>query len=149
MVMHKNKLWLGFLAVCIAITLWFSVEALYKIYSFYRLTAEAPLLNSNWTIRKASDEMYIVQASYEFEVEGQKFQGNTEFTRDYYRNMWGAEQAITAFKKVYHRVWYAPSNPRHSSLQKTYPLKECISAGILWVLVLYFLWLGFYVTRYQ
>lgn len=147
--MHNNRFWLGFLTFCTAVTLWYSGNALYKMYHYSRLTAQTSVQDTKWSVQKISDEMFVLKSAYVFAVNGKAYAGATKFEHDYYRNQWGAEQAIAAFTKTYNRVWYSPSNPDYSSLQKSFPTKECISAAILVALLLYFFWLGFYVVRYQ
>lgn len=147
--MSKGYIWAAFLIVVGAIALWYSAVAGYRYYSYARLTAQTRPLAMDWRVVAVSDEQYIPEASYTFQVGGELFSGQTAWHDQTYRNQWGAEESLPEFSKQWRQVWYDSGNPHHSSLQKKFPFKECISAGILWALWLYFVWLGYYVSRFK
>lgn len=147
--MHKNILWQAFLAiVCIAV-LWYTFIALYSYYSYSRLKTQSAISSITWDVEEKSEENYFLKAHYSFNFKDHSYSGSTAFTDEPYRNRWAAEQDVKGFSNKNGKVWFDPENPNHSSLQKHFPLKECISAAFLWGLLLYFLWLGFYVTRFK
>jgi hypothetical protein len=147
--MHKNYLWQAFIAVVFATTLWYTAVAIYSYYSYSHLKAQTTPSAMDWDIEEKSDEDYVVKAIYRFEFQNKSYPGNTSFTDTPYRNHWAAEQAAKEISKKDWKIWFDPQNPHHSSLQKEFPFKECISAAFLWGLVLYFLWLGFYVAKFK
>lgn len=147
--MHKNTIWQAFIAVIFATTLWYSIVAIYSYYSYVHLKVQTSPSAMDWDIVEKSDEDYVAQSIYRFEFKGKSYPGTTSFTDTPYRNQWAAEQAAREFSKKQWKIWFDPQNPHHSSLQKNFPLKECISALFLWGLVLYFLWLGFYVAKFK
>lgn len=147
--MHKNPFWIALLLLFALITAWFSLEALYRLYEYAILSKESAAKVNEWSIREAGPESYKLAADYSFSVNEQTFDGTTIFNDWNYRNPWGAQAVLKEREARAWTAWYNPSNPHHSSLQKRFPLKECVSAGILWGLLLYFLWLGFYVVRYR
>jgi hypothetical protein len=77
------------------------------------------------------------------------YSGASVLTDEPFRNRWGAQEAITQYAAKEWRVWFDHKDPDYSSLQKKFPLKECVSAIFLWGLLLYFLWLGFYVAKFN
>jgi hypothetical protein len=147
--MHRNPIWLIFLAVIAAVAIGYSSFTLYKLYGYYTLTRETSPLSIQWTVKVLSDDEYAVNGAYAFLVEGKTIQGETLFKDETFMNPWAAEASVQKFSGKSWKVWYQPSNLHHSTLQKKFPLKECSSAGVLLALLLYFIWLGFYVTRYQ
>ena len=147
--MHKNIIWQAFLLVILATCLWYSTIALYKYYTYSHLEAKTTVSSINWEIEEKSEENYLVKGIYSFEFRGHSFPGTSHMTDMIYRNKWAAEQAVKEFTQKKWKVWFDPQNPDHSSLQKNFPLKECITAIFLWGLLLYFLWLGFYVARFK
>lgn len=147
--MHKNVVWQAFLAIVFAVTLWHSVVALYSYYSYSQLKVQTRLTAINWEIEEESEEYYLLKAVYRFQFKGNSYPGNTAWADEPYRNRWAAEQAAKEFSEQKWKVWFNPNDPHHSSLQKKFPFKQCISAIFLWGLLLYFLWLGFYVTRFK
>jgi Protein of unknown function (DUF3592) len=147
--MHKNPVWLLFLGIISVIVLWYCGVALYRYYQYITLSEASKAANIEWSVKALSDEQYVVDAHYTFLVKGERYSGDTVFRDEVFLNAWAAEQELPKFSSQAWQVWYQPSNLNHSTLQKKFPLKECISAGVLLGLFLYFLWLGFYVTRYQ
>lgn len=147
--MHKNYLWQAFLTVIVAATLWYTISAIYAYYSYSHLKAQTSLSALDWEIIHESDEDFPVKAVYTFEFKDKSYPGSTTFTDIPYRNQWAAEQAIKDLSGRQWKVWFDPHNPHHSSLEKSFPFKEIISAIFLWGLILYFLWLGFYVAKFK
>jgi len=147
--MHKNPVWLALLVLISLIALWFSAIALYDLYGYLTLTETVPAEKINWSIKEESPESFQIVADYTFIVNDQHYAGSTTFKDWPYRNPWGAQSALLEREKQQWSVWYSPRNKHHSSLQKSFPIQECITMGVLWGLLLYFLWLGSYVARYQ
>lgn len=147
--MHKNLFWQAFLVVVFSVALWHTGIALYSYYHYAHLKAKIAVTSIDWQIEEKSDENYFLKAFYQYDFRGKSFSGNTVFSEDAYRNHWAAEQAIKEFSSENWKVWFDPQDPAYSSLQKKFPFKEWVSAAILWALTLYFLWLGYYITRFK
>lgn len=157
MQVHRNSLFSGFLVVLAIAALAYSVIALYKYYNYIRLNDEATPSSIEWSVHVEKkiwpfnlfwDDTYRIQGDYNFEAEDKMWHGTTQF-KEKYLNEWAAKKAIEANKEKSRRIWYNGNKKNHSTLQKKFPLKECVSAGVLWALFLYFLWLGFYVANYR
>lgn len=148
--MHKNLLWQAFLTVVLLVALGYSGIALYHYYAYARLTVHTTSITSmQWQIQEKADDEYILKTDYVFNVGEQAFQGSTLWPREPYRNRYAAEQIIKARSGEHWQVWYDEKDPRHSSLEKHFPLKECLSAIFLWGLLFYFVWLGYYVAKFK
>lgn len=147
MKMHRNPYWLIFLTLIALVVAWYCGTALYRVYRYSRLTAQAPASHFHWGTQALSDNQYIIDATYEYTVDGINYPGETRFKDDIFMNNWAAEQSIPKYAYRKWNAWYQPGNFSHSTLQKTFPSKECYSAGAMLVLLLYFVGLGFYVTR--
>jgi hypothetical protein len=154
---HKNSLFLGFLGLLAAAASIYSAIALYKYYRYAVLDSQAPAQSIEWSIKVDKkkwplsllfEDNYRLLAMYSFSVEGKAMKGSTSF-KENYLNSWAAEQAIKKNEQKNWIVWYQSGKVNHSTLQKNFPLKECVSAGVLWALLLYFIWLGFYVANYR
>jgi hypothetical protein len=147
--MHKNRVWQGFLAIVFISTLWYSGVAWYAYWHYTHLTASTTTSSVTEGIEEKSEEHYVLKASYQYKVQGQLYAGSFVFNDEPYRNRWSAEQAVHERSQKEWTVWFDPEDPYYSSLQKNFPFKECVSAIFLWGLLLYFLWLGFYVSRFR
>lgn len=147
--MHKNLVWQAFLFVIFAATLWYTISALYSYYSYSHLNSQTSPSTINWEVVEKSEENYFLKTSYSFNYKGNLYRGSTTWSQDTYRNQWAAEQGLKESSSQQWKVWFDNLDPHHSSLQKNFPLKECISAAFLWGLSLYFLWIGFYVAKFK
>lgn len=144
--MHKNVLWKAFLAAIFVTTLWFTIVAVYRYQDYKNLKEQVPVTEIQWKVIEESSESFTLQAYYRYAIDDKFFKGSSPW-KEIYRNNWAAEQDIKEFSKIQWKVWIDPAHPDHSSLQKKFPLKECISSIVLWGIFLYFLILGFYVGK--
>jgi len=147
--MHKNLLWQAFLVLVLVITLAYTGVAAYRYYNYARLKRATLPTTLKWQIRERSSDEYLVEGDYTFSVNNKNYSGATLRSQDPYLNPYAAERGIDMLSSQSWKIWFDPSNPEYSSLQKNFPLKEVISAICLWALLFYFLWLGFYVTRFK
>jgi hypothetical protein len=147
--MHKNFLWQAFLLVIIAISLWYTISAIYLYDSYAHLKILTTTSSIQWEAEEHAEDRFILKANYIFVYKGKFYHGSTSLEDTAYRNLWAAEKTIKELTNSNLKVWFDPENPNHSSLQKKFPLKESIYAAFLWGLILYFLWLGFYVARFK
>lgn len=120
--------------------------ALYRVYSFNRLSAGAPLEQVDWSVKAINDEKYQLLAHYKFQVNSKLYYGETLLS-ERYRNEWAAEQGKKELSLQYQTVWYDPADPNHSSIEKAFPTKNVIYAAILFVLLNYFVWGGYFYTK--
>jgi len=145
--MNANFYWKVLLAIVTVGTLWLTYSALSLWIGYIRLDASTKPKSIEWNVHAVSDEVYHIDAHYVFDWKGKEFSGETEFHHDPFRNAWAAEEGIKAYKKHPAYIWFSSSDPTYSSLQKNFPLKECLSAIVLWGLLLYFLGLKYYVNK--
>ena len=144
--MHNNFLWKGFLAAIFLATLWFTIVATYRYQNYKSLQIQVPVTEIKWNIVEESSETFTIHANYRYEYNDKFFIASSPLS-DIYRNSWAAEQEIKEFSQIKWKTWIDPQHPDHSSLQKKFPFKECISSIILWGIFLYFLFVGFYVAK--
>lgn len=147
--MHQNLLWQALLGILFLCTLWYTASATYQYLSYTKLTSQKVPTTIQWSIEKKSEDKFILEAHYQFTTEEKSFSGTTNWQEEPYRNQWGAERAIKENLKKNWLIWYDKKNPQHSSLKKHFPFKEIISAVFLWILFLYFLWIGYYATTFK
>jgi hypothetical protein len=136
--------WIVVFAPFALAALWFSWPAYRELYTYSVLTAHTKAQSVHWSVIELSDERYVLQGNYIFRVEGGEHAGSTILDRLPYRNAWAANKAIPEHAEKQWEVWYSPKNLLYSSLQKNFPFKECVSAIILWGLLIYFIALKLY-----
>lgn len=103
----------------------------------------------SWHVVEHGADSYTLEADYKFVVEGKSLSGSTDLTSDSYLNRATAESAIPNTSQRPWKVWYDSDNPDYSSLEKDFPIKYYIYTIMLWGILLYFLWLGFYITKFK
>lgn len=139
--------WIAFLAPIAIVALWFSWSACVELYHYIVLSAHTPAQGIEWSVVELSDERYVLRGSYVYQVEGTSYSGATTLKHPPYRNAWAASKAIPEYASQPWQIWYSPTNPTHSSLQKSFPFKECISSVIIWGILLYFIGLKLYCSQ--
>lgn len=146
--MHRNPYWLILLAVVGSIVLYCSVDAWVKFHRYHTLNGTIKPIELTWSVQTYGEEEYGIEAHYRYYVASQEYRGQEEFLPRP-RNPWAAQDLVKFYKTEAWLVYFSNHNPQDSTLQKSFPLKESISALILWILFVYFLWLGYYVANYK
>jgi hypothetical protein len=147
--MHKNLFWQAFLLLIFTAALSYTAIASYRYYSYSHLTEKTSPLSLVWDIQELSSDKFIIEATYQISVKEKFFSGKTSWKNDFYLNQWATQKAIEENSTRDWIAWYDPLNPSHNSLQKNFPLKECLTAIFLWVLFFYFLGIGYYVAKFK
>lgn len=147
--MHNNMIWRGFLLFLLAVTLWFTIDAIYLYRSYVRLRMQVPTTSIAWDVVENSSDNYTLKANYAYKVGNDTFTGSSPWDEAVYKNSWAAETQAKAYTSQPWKVWIDPTYPAHSALQKNFPLKQCVYSVVLWGIFLYFLSLGFYVANFK
>lgn len=147
--MHKNPVWQAFLLVVLACTLYYTGLAAYRYYVYASLSGHATATLMDWDMIKHMEDDYTLETAYRFKVGDKEYKSTMEWSSTHYLNDYAAKEAVADAKRSLWTVWYNPSNPDYSTLEKHLPTREVFSALFLWGLFLYFMWLGFYVGTYR
>lgn len=144
--MHRNPVWLIFLALFSLVVFWYAGDAVYKIYRYEQMTSKTYPSSIDLEVTDPGSSRYYYISTYTIDIDGKTYEASEQLREPIFRNKAAAE----AFKDEYLNdswtVWYAPKNPNQSTLQKSYPFKELMYALCLFGLLCYFLWLGFKVA---
>lgn len=143
----SRYIWIMLFAPFALGAIWFSWLACREAYNYSTLKAHTLAQSVQWSVVELSDEHYALQGSYAFTVGGVQYFGVTTLDDPPYRNAWAATKAIPEHALKQWNVWYSPINLAHSSLQKKFPFKQCVSSIILWGILIYFIGLKLYCTK--
>jgi len=147
--MHKNSLWLLFLCCMALLTLWFVGLTGHKAYRYWVMSEQAEPTSVEWEVKNISGSKYGIKAEYTFSVRNKQFTGETVLKDMLYLNPWAAEAARDSMAERGWTVWYHPNKPaKMSTLDREFPFKMCIYAGVVFLLFLYFVGLGIYVRKF-
>lgn len=144
--MHRNTVWLAFLAIFSLITLWYAGDAVYKIYSYDRLSMKTSPSTLDLEVVDNGSGRYYYVGNYSITVNDEVYKGREQLKQPIFRNRAAAVALMPEYRNDPWTVWYSPQNPLHSTLQKSYPFKELTYGLGLIALLCYFLWLGFKVA---
>jgi hypothetical protein len=145
--MGKNPVWLALIGIAFAATLWYSSFAVFRLHDYYSLKETTSPYDLKWFVEELESEDFRVGATYSYTLNNANYRGETIFNDHSFRNPSSADDELQIKRAKDHSLFYDPQNFHHSSLQKKFPTKECISAGVLFLLFLYFLGLGIYTSK--
>jgi hypothetical protein len=145
--MHLNGPWKILLIALTLVVVWFATIAFYQLYQYLRLSYYTKPSQIEWSVKEITDELFHAEAHYEYSVNGKNYSGTTDFDNVAFRNGFAVEKALPEYKKKNWLVWYDSSNIEYSTLQKKFPIKECLSAILLVALLIYFYGLAYYIDK--
>ena len=135
------------LIVAGGVALWFLSTATYAYWKYARAGKKTQAHIENWGVEKIGSSKFAIAASYVFEVQGEKFEGKTVFKEPYYLNHLSAEDDLKKWASQHWEVWYDPSSPAFSTLQKLFPYKYIWHALLTLGVFVYFLGMRPYLLR--
>ena len=147
--MFQKRLWKFFLFFLALIALYFSIISVCLVYQYIRLEAKTVPQSIHWSVHAINEEHYVLKANYLFKVKDKEYANETVLLKPWYRNEWAASQEISNQMQKQWNIWFSLSNPESSSLQKIFPIKECVSSILLWGIFAYFVLLGFYMEKIE
>ncbi|MGM0440234.1 MAG: DUF3592 domain-containing protein [Chlamydiota bacterium] len=145
--MYKNPVWVIFLTVMSLVAVAFMGFAGYKILKYRSYSTCALPTSVEWSVKAISHSKYLVKADFDYIVEGQKYHGKTVLRNKIFINPSAAEQALEEYRGQCWTVWYNPRKPQQATINRRFPLKVTIYAGILGLMLIYFIGLGIYVKK--
>lgn len=132
-----------FIGLLLILTLGYTYYSGSKWIRYATLTHRVPVTTVYWSMHSFDHDTFAAQADYEFRFNHILYKGRTLWDHgERYRNPWALEGPLETLSNQKWKVWFDPANPNHSSLQKKFPVKECVSTAILWLLMSYFIVLG-------
>lgn len=145
--MFQQRSWQFFLFFLALVSTYFSVMSLILMYQYIRLDSQIIPHSIHWSSHAFNEEHYVLKANYSFILNDKEYANEALLLKPWYRNQWAAEQDIPIQMKKKWNIWFSVSNPESSSLQKSFPIKECVSSILLWGIFVYFVLLGFYMEK--
>lgn len=145
--MKNRQTWIAFVSCVALIVLWFSINSSYKVYQWATQTRTAKPLAVEWQVERQANDRYAITAHYTFLHKGEEFTGATLLQSKRYKNLQTANHFMEECSKNKCIVWYSAFQPNNSTIDRFFPLKSCIYTAIVWSILLYFIWLGYYVGK--
>ena len=123
------------------ITAGFLVSASLDLWGYLRLEKKSIAKVEKWRVIKKGSSKFALKAHYCFENQGKTYHGKTIFSKPYHLNRLSAEKQIKNYTAQQWPVWYQPSHPEHSSIERLFPFKKCFYSLMVLGVFLYFVYL--------
>lgn len=140
--MYQNKLWIGMLALVVAITLWFGGKASWGVYNYLRVDQTAVGQVESLAIKQVGSDRFVLRAVYGFQAEGEFYEGESALPKLFFLNELAAKQRMERLDRENWTIWYRSKNPQVSQIGRVFPYKQCVYAVILVGVFGYFILLG-------
>ncbi len=144
--MNRNSYWFSYILLMLIVVLSYTGFTFFKIYEYSRLTQEVTPHSIHWAINKIAEDDYTLESVYGFLWNNKNYNGNTS-EGIHYLNAWASQEALERINQKTFTVWFDPHEPSFSTLDRSFPLKYAIYAGLLWLLFIYFIWLGYSIKK--
>jgi len=143
----KSKSWLVLFLVSGSIALWFSGKALQDLWTYFRVGPSVAAKVVGWGVQEISSSEFGIEAAYEYQVNERTYSAKTVFKQPVYLNSYSAEKDLYKWEEQTWRAWYDPKSPSFSTLQKLFPFKTCIQAGVTLGILFYFAFVNVFFKR--
>lgn len=135
--MNKKTPWFLLAFFCLSAFL-YTAYASIKLINFFALKEQILIESSRWTPYLLVDDHYVAKLNYNYRYREILYTGEDLLFDPIYRNEQSIIDIIPRLNEQIKKVWIDPENPKHSALQKSFPIKESVSLVVLWGIFLYF-----------
>lgn len=145
--MHGNRYWIALLLVVGFCTVYFGYKSLQSLETYGTLSARTLTSTTEWAIQEGRRGKLIPYVRYTFSVAGKRYQGQSAMPQYKFLGRSASDTVLKELSGKRHLVWYNPSHPHSNTLQKSLPLKECLSAITLLGVFVYLMYIGYSVGQ--
>jgi len=118
------------LSITALIAVYFSIHLSKELFSYLSLKNQVPAKVSQWEIENVK-ENFALKATYSLNVGDRGYVGSYRFPPPYFWNEPAALTALSIKAKEKWLVWYDPSSPDRSALEKIFPVGLLCRVGLL------------------
>jgi hypothetical protein len=141
--------WVLLLVLSLGITSWYGFKCINQFYNYQRLSTVTRANVGAWGIEQVKEGQYSVYAKYGYQANGSSFFGKTVFKQVVFPNELAAKEYLNDWKQQSWDVYYDPNQPKHSTLQRNFPVKPGIHFFIGLAVTGYFVYLRRYVLSFN
>lgn len=141
----KSKIsWIVVIFLPIILFFFISFKTIKDIYIFFSINQKAVAHVESYQIREYKKNKYKALITYSFKVNDKIFV-KKNFFRKIFLNQFNADEFVSKISKENFYIWFNKKNPNFSSLEKTFPIKNCVYLSITLLIFFYFIILKYYV----
>lgn len=135
----KSNLTLFFLIMLSAGVMCFYLsKSIMDVGRYTLLNGRSKAFITGWQIDEEKEGEYIVGATYDFDIDGKKHQGQKMFNERKFFNYYAALDAIIKLSKQDLHVWYSSKNHNLSELNFHFKVKNLVYFFLSFSLLFYF-----------
>lgn len=139
---------IGFFCLLIGAAIWFMMSAAWALFDYNRYSHPIIVIVEGWEATEPKKDAFKVLVHFSFEKNGEKILGKAFLERSY-PNRWAAEKAAQSKKSTtVLEGWMDPKNPKRVVLERDFPWKKVLSAGVILGVFGYFVCLALYTRRF-
>ncbi len=144
--MHKNVHYIGLLLLLSAFVLWWTYDAIYLTFRYYALSASTTVVITEVNTIKKDEDDYRLEIEYLY-IAGENSYKKTQIMPSSYLNLFAVQKAIDELKNKNLPLYFNPRDPNQASLERVFPLKQCLYAIIMISILCYFIGLGYCIKK--
>lgn len=144
--MHKNAYYIGLLVILTAFVLWWTYDALSLIFRYYNLSASTTVVITEMNTIKKSDDDYRLEIEYIY-IAGEASYKKSQILPASHLNPFAVQKTIDELKNKNLPLYFNPHDPNQASLERVFPLKQCLYAIIMISILCYFIGLGYCIKK--
>jgi len=145
----KHKIsWILVLIISGSIFVWFSFQLFLQTNKYIILNTPIKANIEKLEVNNDNKNKFLAVASYSFDVANKTFIHKGVFEKKFI-NPLSAKAFCENISKNDFIIWYNSKNPNFSSVEKNFPIKNCVYSIITLIVFIYFLILKYYILGFQ
>lgn len=117
---------------------YFSLCVARALFNFFAFKERAPATITRWEVKETGGK-FPLTGYYSFEVKGKVWEGATRFREPWHLNEASAVSALKEMARQNWVVWFNPSRPSQSSLEREFPVGLIVRTLVCYSVFAYFI----------
>lgn len=138
-----KKLFLIILILLLPLAFFFVWQFFKELYNYQSLKVKVPISVNEWRLDEVGNNKFKIVASYQYKFEKEIFHEKRAFRKIFINS----DAALLYLKQQANEdlfVWVDPFKPKKSSLEKIFPIRQCINSILAIAIFIYFLVFKYY-----
>jgi hypothetical protein len=143
----NRQIWIWSLLFLFGVTIYYDTTAYRAVTEYNSYTKESPGVVTEYRVVNPFTDYYYLEVAYFYEYSGQKYRNQQRLEGMLFRNRFSAEEEGKKYVDQVVAVWVNEEAPATGMIERIFPLREAVYAGLLSVLTLYWFGLGLYIAK--
>ncbi|MBI5273810.1 MAG: hypothetical protein HY860_02010 [Chlamydiales bacterium] len=133
--------WVCLFGITLIVFFWFCGKVLLGAFDYIQFSEPVILKTVHWKVVETSPSRYQIEAAYSFNFNQKQYESRFLFKDRDYGNAYLAEEAIKIWQQRPPAIWINKQNPSLSMMNREFPFRDLIRAGLALAVFCYFIWL--------